>query len=249
LGLIYVGGKRMQRIRILGAVAFAALALGAITASAASAKAKVLHLKTSSYFGFEHVLVPGDLYELEDASEFVAYAPDKSRTECDNTAYKHYNGFNGTLLSNDQKTDEVELTSATGFYNGDGQACKTSIPTGSNTHVYFFGGNPLAALRLGSNLKAEIKANPTEELKVELSSSDTGLFCAYATKKLKGVIVREENGRMLVKFYNQKLTLKAQRSPSCPKTLKTELQFSSWWGEKAKAPRYEESFYIDEEVL
>lgn len=161
-------------MRTIGAATFLVLALSGVIASSASAKeVGVLTPEFGPY------LQPGAFIELEAAG---LYGKTTSGTvECER---KEHEGLVGTLSTNWEKADKIEVKSARGIYYGAG-TCKSTLPIGGQVKMYWFGGSPMGTLLVGTSEKVQYKANPAAETEIEFYSAETEAICTYGVKTLK----------------------------------------------------------------
>ena len=199
----------MRRITIMGLALVAVLATSALAAGTASATSKL----DFTWGVGEFQLKPGD--------EFSVYTLDLTiETSIGNVACTSEGGFAGTDLTNDEKTDKVELKYAFGDL-AFGAPCTNSTTFAGEALVYISGSSPLGTLSLGSNGKAGFTAlSASEPVKVLLFFVTIEKKCLYTFTKLKGSVKATPSVALVeAKFSKQKLKLaKPTSAPTCPKT-------------------------------
>ncbi len=197
-----------MRLMRLCAVSFVVLVLGPLGASNASAKG-TLQLKSPEEGG--RLLEPGDYVEGESSGGTTVESTGGNLT----CAGGSWAGLYGNVQTNGQKTDRLNITGSKRSF--DGGSCSGSFAVGGETRNYWTGGSELGSMTVSTTDKAEFKTSGSSEAKLELASSETGHFCTYGLKKLKGISLHGPGEPVQVFFTKQTLKLVAHNIEACPK--------------------------------
>ncbi|MHB8234319.1 MAG: hypothetical protein ACYDHT_06660 [Solirubrobacteraceae bacterium] len=207
-------GGTMQRISIIAKALLCGALVYGLAVGSADAKTPTLHLTAGG-----HSLVAGDFYELEGSQ--TSYESTAGNLTCSSVIYS---GLIGADLTNNAKTDKVEVKESRGNFNGG--PCEGSLPLGANIRQYWLGGLPLGQLTLSTTGKAQFKASG--EAQIKLFGVAANAYCYYGFKTLKGTVAFEESGPAFVDFFQQKMKLK-EHDVACPKTMLLTTAFTSWY--------------------
>jgi hypothetical protein len=197
-------------------VLIAVLATSVLAAGPAWAKPPKLDLTYGSS-PEEHQVPTGERFDMEWPDLTIA-------SSIGNVRCIGGNGIHGTVQTNDEKADNIELKF--GVDNLGGHSPCTNETTFVGEVFVTLEPEPLGILRLGSNGKAEFKAKGSEPARVQVHFKG-GPFCFFTFARLKGSVNATPFAEQLkIKFPSQKLTLeKAKSSPPCPKAAKLAATF------------------------
>jgi hypothetical protein len=202
----------------LCAACFVVLVMGAIGASNASAKGTTLHLKSPYEEG--RLLQPGDYVEGESSGGTTVESTGGNLV-CGGGTWA---GLYGKVQTNSEKTDGLTVTGSKRSF--DGGSCSGSFAVGGEPRVYWTGGSELGSMTLSTKGKAQFKTSSSSEAKLQLASGETGHFCTYGLKKLKGISGYGEGVPVGVSFTKQTLKLVGHDIEDCPKKVAITVAFS-----------------------
>jgi hypothetical protein len=188
----------MKRVRLATLCVGAALVVGAMVASTASATPKTLTLTE----GLESKvpLLPGTAMYFESGNGNEIYLGEGNPVACGVV-------MAGTLETNEQTSDTIGITSNT----QDFPCSASTVAVGT-----FTGETPLHlpwTVSIGANLKVKMKGTP----KAGYAMFFTGGTCDYEAATVKGLVTGLGPGGLEVQF-EQKLKRGKASSKLCPKT-------------------------------
>ena len=200
-----------MRLMRLSAPCLVLLLLCALGVSSASAKGTVLHLKAPNEGG--RLLEPGDYVEGESSGGSTVESPGAD-VVCGGGTFV---GLYGKVLTNGAKTDRLTITG--GKRSFEGGSCTGSFPVGGEVRNYWVGGSELGSMTLSVKTKAVFTSSHSTAAKYRLVSGETGHFCTYGLKKLKGIVMHNAGEPVGVSFAKQPLKLVEHDIETCPKTV------------------------------
>jgi hypothetical protein len=209
----------VRRIRLIGLMLLGCFALGAITASTASAKAKVMELG----YGLSEPmsLSPGAEFRMVNYSE-ITIETSAGNVSCKGgNVYPTWQGFAGEDVTNDQKTDTIALKKTYGAINEEALCSNTLI--GGEAFAYVGDpekGGPVGSLTISSNLKVELKSSGIVPDLAAFALLNNKAECYYTFTKLKTTVTGGTIGpfhELEINFTKQKLKFdKTDSSSFCP---------------------------------
>jgi hypothetical protein len=108
----------------------------------------------------------------------------------------------------------------------DGGSCTGSFAIGGEPRNYWSGGSELGSVTLTTKGKALFKTSSSSAAKFELVSGETGHFCTYGLKKLKGIAHYGDGEPVGILFTKQTLKLVGHNIEDCPKTVAMTVAFA-----------------------
>jgi hypothetical protein len=187
------------------------LVLGVLGVSSASAKGTALYLRSPNQGN--RLLEPGDYIEGESSGGTTVESPGVD-VDCGGGTFV---GLYGKVLTNGAKTDRLTITG--GKRSFEGGSCTGSFPVGGEIRNYWVGGSELGSMTLSEKTTALFKSSHSTAAKYRLESGETGHFCTYGVKKLKGIVAHNVGEPVGVMFTKQPLKLVEHDIETCPKTV------------------------------
>jgi hypothetical protein len=195
----------------------AVVILGAFAAGNASATV-TLHLKSPLEGG--RLLEVGNYVEGESSGGATVESTG-GNLQCSGGAWA---GLYGKVKTNSKPTDILTITGSKRAF--DGGSCTGSFPIGGEALNYWTGGGgELGSISLSTSAKALFKSSHTSLAKLELVSHETGHFCDYGLKKLKGAASFGPGLGVSAAFTKQPLPLVGHNMATCPKTVSISVVF------------------------
>jgi hypothetical protein len=192
------------------------LGAGALGADTASAK-ETLQLKSPDEGG--RLLEPGNYVEGESAGGTTVESTEGTLA-CRGGSWA---GLYGKVQTNSEKTDRLSITGSK--RNFDGGSCTGSFAVGDEPRNFWTGGSELGSMTVATNGHAQFKSSTSTEAKLELESAETGHFCSYGLKELKGIASYGEGDIVTIEFHQQTVKLVAHNIESCPKKVSISVGF------------------------
>lgn len=213
----------MRHLKLAGAALMVAAASSAVLAGSAFAKAPKLHL---TWNDTKNPLVAGDEFKMADEGAFTVSTSSGSVT-CTAGAYPEEQGFYGEDLTNNAKTDKLELAGSYGLIAG--SYCPSGVPLASSAYTAVLPWQfVIGTLSLSTNHKATVKAPKKMPDTVFLGFSG-GPSCFYTFTKLAGswAGTYAEALHMSMSFNDQKLKFQKEISGAlCPKQATVSAAFA-----------------------
>jgi hypothetical protein len=213
----------MRRIKIIGLSLVAIMAISALVASAASASAKTLDLTWNN--GAEQQLNAGSEFKMANDGAVVIEPAGGGSVTCEAAFFPEEQGYNGTVLTNNQKTDKIEVKAPYGTL-AEGKPCASTVALGTTATVLasVFNEFPIGTLEIGSNLKVALKEEKkADPIAYEVNFSG-GAQCIWEFSSIKGVAKSAESNvlfgeKLEIVFKKQKMKLnKSFSTVGCAKT-------------------------------
>jgi hypothetical protein len=222
---------RLTRAGLLLVVISAVFALTAVSAGAAAKKLKLARGEpTETPFAAS---IPYWVVNNEDIT-FEMFGGVLTCSAGSN--YPFYQGFQGKLTTNSEKTDAVELEKPYGPITG--EFCASTVPLPTPAYVALHSeANPAGSLSLKTNGKAQITTSSGNPMLVYIDFNFGQVECSYEATKLKGKWTAgpfEFLERVVkVQFEKQKFKLvKTGSSAQCPKKAYMNAPFEYSLGEE-----------------
>jgi hypothetical protein len=201
------------------AVLVLALSMGAVLASVAAGAPETLHLK----YDESTPLAPGQ--EVEGFDKAWSLESTEGNVSC--SAVENNQGFLGADETNNEKKDQISVTTAFGAFASNFGCSSTVAGFTPEAHGLWLNGNTNSTavkgtFKLSTKGKGEyITAGPEDTLLVLENLNNFEVLCFYEVKKLKGSLgafpgdVQDFFTAQKVKRLKEVLGFKA--APTCPK--------------------------------